>query len=146
MKCESTLEEEATVSTAACEIKLPTGLLGFEQIKHYLLIANPDEAPFRWLQVKDNPTLAFVVIDPFLVVPDYRPDIPQADVDFLRLSDPGDAQLYCIVTLHNGRGATINLKGPIVVNRLNGVGKQVVLANAAQYSVQHALPVADTAV
>jgi flagellar assembly factor FliW len=145
MKCESTLEEEPTVSTAGCEIKLPMGLLGFEQIKSYLLIANPGEAPFHWLQVKDNPTLAFVVIDPFLVVPDYRPDIPQPDVDFLRLSAPADAQLYCIVTLHHGRGATINLKGPIVINRLNGIGKQVVIANAIQYSVQYALPVADNA-
>ena len=28
------------------------GILGFEQAKNYLLIANPTEEPFRWLQVQ----------------------------------------------------------------------------------------------
>lgn len=117
------------------------GILGFEQMKQYLLIANPEEEPFRWLQVKDNASLAFVVIDPFLVVPDYRPDIPQADVDFLGLSNPSEAALLNIVTLHGHNRATVNLKGPIVVNRNTGVGKQVILANASEYSVQHPLPI-----
>ena len=33
------------------------------------------------LQVRDDATLAFVVIDPFSIAPDYRPDIPRADVE-----------------------------------------------------------------
>jgi flagellar assembly factor FliW len=37
------------------------------------------------------------------------------------------------------------LKGPVVINRNTGVGKQVVIANAAQYSVQHPLPVNEAA-
>lgn len=116
------------------------GILGFEQMKNYLLIANPEEEPFRWLQVKDNTSLAFVVIDPFLVVPDYHPDIPQSDVEFLGLANPAEAALLNIVTLHGSNSATINLKGPVVVNRTTGVGKQVILANASEYSVQHPLP------
>ena len=119
------------------------GLLGFEQIKDYLLIINPAEAPFRWLQVKDNSALAFVVIDPFLVMPDYHPDIPQADAESLGLTTPEQAALFNIVTLHANQRATINLKGPIVINRNTGIGKQVVLANAAEFSVQHPLPVAE---
>ena len=31
-------------------------------------------------------------------------------------------------------------QGPIVINRFNLIGKQVILANAADYSVQHPLP------
>lgn len=136
----NTIETEAPAQTLTCEVRLPMGILGFEQMKHYLLIANPEEAPFRWLQVKDNPSLAFVVIDPFLVVPDYHPDIPQSDVEFLGLDKPEEAALLNIVTLHGSNRATINLKGPVVVNRNTGVGKQVILANAAEYSVQHPLP------
>ena len=138
----NTIETEAPTQIVTCEVRMPMGILGFEQMKNYLLIANPEEAPFRWLQVKDNPSLAFVVIDPFLVVPDYHPDIPQSDVEFLGLDKPEEAALLniVIVTLHGSNRATINLKGPVVVNRNTGVGKQVILANAAEYSVQHPLP------
>ena len=116
------------------------GLLGFERIKEYLLISSPAEEPFRWLRVKDNPSLAFLVLEPFIALPEYQPDIPEADVEFLGLRGPGDAILYNIVTLHGEQRATINLKGPVVINRTTGVGKQVILANAAQYSVQYPLP------
>jgi len=128
-----------------CEIRMPAGLLGFEHMKNYLLVAKPAEAPFRWLQVKGNPSLAFVVIEPFFFMPDYQPDIPQADVDFLGLSSPSDAAVYAVVTVAGPRRATVNLKGPIVINRNTGLGKQVVIANAAQYSVQQPLPVDEAA-
>ncbi|HUB87794.1 MAG TPA: flagellar assembly protein FliW [Verrucomicrobiae bacterium] len=134
-------EPEAVETAACCSVQMPAGLLGFEQMKDYLLIAKPGEAPFRWLQVKDNPSLAFVVIEPFYFLPDYQPDLPQADVDFLGLTSPDDAAVYAIVTVGGPNRATANLKGPIVVNRHTGLAKQVVIANAVNYSVQHPLPV-----
>jgi flagellar assembly factor FliW len=127
----------------ANEVRLPMGLLGFEHLKDYLLVANPAEEPFLWLQVKDNGPLAFVVVNPFLVAPDYVPDLPQADADFLEIRDPEDALLFNIVTLHPAGPATVNLKGPIVINRHTGTGKQVVLANASEYDVHYPLPVAE---
>ena len=144
MNTVNTFETEITAVPTITEVGLPMGVLGFEQIKAYLLIANPGEEPFEWLQVKDNAALAFVVIDPFLVVVDYQPDIPQADVEFLGLEDPQDAVLFNIVTLHGPNRATVNLKGPVVFNRRTLVGKQVVLANAAAYSIQHPLSVGET--
>ena len=133
---------DATADTIpCCDVRIPAGLLGFEHMKDYLLIAKAGEAPFHWLQVKNNPSLAFVVIEPVYFMPDYQPDIPQADVDFLDLSSPDDAAVYVIVTVGGSRHATANLKGPIVINRNTGLAKQVVIANAAQYSVQHPLPV-----
>ena len=143
MKCVTSFETEVVPKPVICDVRLPMGILGFEQMKNYLLISNPDEEPFRWLQVKDNPALAFIVIKPFLVAPDYHPDIPEPDVQFLGLGAPEDAALLNIVTLHGPNRATVNLKGPIVINRNTGIGKQVVIANAAEYSVQHPLPLAD---
>lgn len=139
MKCLTLTETEAPDVATASQLRLPMGLLGFEHLKDYLLVSNPAEEPFLWLQVNDNGPLAFVVVNPFLVAPDYRPDLPQADVDFLGIEAPEDAVLFNIVTVHPTGQATINLKGPIVVNRNTGTGKQVVLANAADYEVQHPL-------
>jgi flagellar assembly factor FliW len=94
--------------------------------------------------VQDNIALAFVVIDPFIALADYQPDIPQVDVDFLKLKSADDALLLSVVTIHNDQRATVNLKGPIVVNRHTHVGKQVIIANAAAYSVTHPLPLAQS--
>jgi flagellar assembly factor FliW len=144
MKC-NCIETEPVATVAASNVRLPMGLLGFERMKDYLLIANPAEEPFGWLQVKGDTSLAFVVINPFLIAPDYSPDLPQTDVEFLGLNDTQDAMLLNIVTVHKQGQATINLKGPIVINRHTGVGKQVVIANATDYSVQHPLLVSEAA-
>ena len=125
-------------------IHLPLGLLGFEQYKKYVLLANPDEIPFRWLQVLEDPTLAFLVISPFEVVPNYSPEIGDDDSSFIGLKSPDDALIYNIVTLKADGHATMNLKGPIVLNRFTLSGKQVVIANAANYALQHPLPVVGT--
>jgi flagellar assembly factor FliW len=141
----TTIELETPAATPPNLVRLPLGILGFEQLKNYVLLANPDEKPFAWLRVADNNSLAFVVIDPFIVMPDYAPNIPEADVEFLDLKDPGDALLLGIVTIHGHNRATMNLKGPVVINRQTRTGKQVIIANAADYSVQHPLPVAGAA-
>ncbi len=132
-----------TTTTPPNLVRLPLGLLGFEQIKEYLLLADPAEKPFAWLRVAGNQSLAFVVIDPFVVLPEYKPDIPQTDVDYLGLKEPSDALLLCIVTVHDQNHATMNLKGPVVINRHLHIAKQVIVTNATQYSVEHRLPVAE---
>ena len=142
MKCAEIVEQAPSVVIRRDPVRMPNGLLGFEQYKDYVLVTNPDEHPFAWLQVLDQSGLVFVVVDPFLVMPDYQPDIPQADVDILKLKQADDALVLGIVTIHDARRATVNLKGPVVMNRHLHVGKQVILANAAAYSVTHPLPLA----
>lgn len=121
-------------------VHLPLGLLGFEHIKRYTLLQNNSESPFRWLQVIDQPDLAFLVLPALEVFPDYEPDVPAEDVKFLGLNGPEDALVFNIITLSAKGSATANLKGPIVLNRFTLKGKQVVLANASRYSIQHPLP------
>lgn len=121
-------------------IHLPSGLLGFEQVKRYVLSSVPGEEPFYWFRDQNDPALAFLVVSPFEVLAEYQPDLPAEDVRYLGLETPEDALLLNIVTLRSRGRSTVNLKGPIVINRFSLLGKQVVLANAADYSVQHPLP------
>ena len=58
MKCVNPTETGPAPTAIGCNVRLPMGILGFEQMKENLLIANPEEEPFRWLQVKDNPSPA----------------------------------------------------------------------------------------
>ena len=128
---------------AEVPVRFPLGILGFETYKQFVLVHAPEEAPFGWLQVQGESRLAFLVLSPFLVVPDYQAEISEDDARFLGLTMPGDALIFNIVTLRAGSQATINLKGPIVINRRTLIGRQVVLVNAGQYQVQHPLPVSD---
>jgi flagellar assembly factor FliW len=145
MNCAEMIEIETPAAARCDTVRMPNGMLSFEEIKDYVLTTDPDEVPFAWLKVKDNSALAFVVIDPFVALPDYQPDIPQADVEFLKLKSADDALLLGIVTIHDAKRATVNLKGPIVVNRHTHVAKQVIIANAGAYSVTHPLPMAEDA-
>jgi flagellar assembly factor FliW len=144
MNTTEAIESEVVTNRKEQPITLPLGLPGFEPLKQYALVTEEDQAPFSWLQVVNDPTLAFVVISPFDVLPEYQPDIPQEDVEFLEISSPGDVLLFGIVTLRGQGRATVNLKGPIVVNRHTNRGKQVVLANAACYQLQHPLPICES--
>ena len=120
-------------------IRLPGGLLGFEQAKSYVLLGCPEEAPFLRLQMNDEPKLTFLAIEPSLAVEDYQPDLSEEDTRFLALEKPEDAMLVNIVTLHRDGTATVNLKGPIVVNRRTLIGRQIIPLNSSDYSLQHAL-------
>jgi flagellar assembly factor FliW len=142
MKSADTIEQPAAPAASSNLLQMPLGILGFEQFKNYALLANPAEKPFAWLKAVDEKPLSFVVIDPFVVLPDYKPEIPEADVNFLGIKQPGDALLLGIVTIHGTNLVTMNLKGPVVINRHSHIGKQVIIANAADYSVNHPLPVA----
>ena len=77
-------------------ISLPLGLLGFESLKNYLLIASAEEAPFCWLQVVNEPSLAFLVVSPFEVDPGYE------QISRMRMWNPwafGNLRMRCSTTL-----------------------------------------------
>ena len=140
MKSAATVEPEKLEVKSENILHLPLGLLGFEQHKKYVLLTHPEEAPFLWLQMLEPPRQSFLVIPPAVAVPAYRPELSEEDVHFLGLQSPEDALVFNIVTLRRANEATVNLKGPIVINRHTLVAKQVIPLNAAGYALQHPLP------
>jgi flagellar assembly factor FliW len=141
MNTEAILEPQTQPVSSQILVQLPFGLLGFESVKKYVLLANPQEDPFMWLQMLEGARRSFLIVPPFLVLPDYQPDIPNDDVDFLGLTEPADALVFNICTLRGGK-ATVNLKGPVIFNRHTMIGKQVIPNNAARYALTYPLPVA----
>lgn len=138
-ECER-LPASAETAVHPAVLNLPLGLLGFEEVKHYVVLQNPEEHPFMWLQMTEAPKQAFLIVPPSAVVPDYRPEISDDDVAFLCLKSPEDAVIVNIVTLRTGSTSTVNLKGPIVFNRHTRIGKQVIPLNASRFTLQYPLP------
>jgi flagellar assembly factor FliW len=119
-------------------ITFEDGLLGFEHIKRYILIQNPDkEVPFHWLQAVDDPELAFVVTIPFLFKEDYEFDIPDKVIKQLGIEKHEDVVIYSIAVVPEDiKEMTINLQGPLIIHGKNKKGKQIVLDNNA-YSLKY---------
>jgi flagellar assembly factor FliW len=134
-------ERQATNGNGNNLIQLPFGLLGFECVHHYILLTRPEEEPFMWFQMVGEPKRAFLVVPPHFVVANYAPDLSELDVAFLELNDPSEAFVLNIVTMRGPGEATVNLKGPIVINRRTLIGKQIIPVNAAEYAIRHPLPI-----
>ncbi len=119
-------------------ITLRPGLLGFPDLHRYILIQHAQESPFLWLQSLDDPALAFVVLDPCLLVPDYQPAPWNLVLKQVQAESLQDLKILVILTIPPGRprDMTANLMGPIVINLKTRQGKQLVLERSP-YSHQH---------
>ncbi|HUX32310.1 MAG TPA: flagellar assembly protein FliW [Gemmatimonadaceae bacterium] len=108
------------------------GLLGFPAYRRFALLSLTDRAGMYWLQSVDVPTLAFLLVDPFLVSDGYAVDLTDIDRHDLAVHDPADVLMLVIVTLANAADGpcTANFQGPIAINLRTGLGKQLVLAES----------------
>ena len=110
-------------------VTFPDGIMGFEQFKKYALI-NSEYEPFIWLQSLDKSSLAFLLVDPFLICGDYEADIDDASLARIGIESPEDLVVMTIVTIPtDGSAITANFLGPIVINRKNNKCMQVILTD-----------------
>ncbi|MFZ5449241.1 MAG: carbon storage regulator CsrA [Thermodesulfobacteriota bacterium] len=119
-------------------ITFPSGLPGFPDSHRYVLLDDPLKSPVFCLQCLDNPALAFAVTDPAILVPNYRPKNGGNYLRELQASSPDDLKILVTLTIPNDRPheMTANLMSPLLINPVQGLGKQVVL-DKPQYSHQH---------
>lgn len=118
-------------------ITFPKGLLGFPRHTRYCLLEPGQDACFFWLQSLDEPSLAFVVTDPSLFVPDYTVPLRPEQSQELQLTNPDDAQVFVVVNKVRDE-LTGNLQGPLVINTLSRIGEQMVLAEK-RWTTRHPL-------
>ena len=136
MKIETTRFGEIDIEEERV-ITMPTGMLGFSGKSRYAIIDHAEESPFSWLQSIDDPALAFVIIDPLLVKPDYQISVHPSEISEIEIEDPSKALFLAIVNIaKNYSLITVNLLGPIVINGEKRLAKQLVLNNTA-YSTKH---------
>ena len=110
-------------------ITFPHGLLGFENMKEYVLL-DAVRQPFYWLQSLDVEQVAFVLVNPFLFRPDYELDIDDQELSEIGISDPETTLIFCIVTIPaDGSPMTANLQGPLVINREARRARQAILTD-----------------
>lgn len=118
-------------------LHLPQGLIGFPELRKYVLLDHGADSPFKWMQSLDDGAIAFVLINPLLFKPDYVVEVAESDVSELKLENEEDAIISVIVTMpSNPENMTANLKAPLVFNLQNRQGMQLVLTGS-QYTTRH---------
>jgi flagellar assembly factor FliW len=110
-------------------VTMPNGVIGFPHLHRYVFIKHREGSPFHWLQSLEEPSLAFVVMNPLIFDPQYEFTLGKAETKLLELDDPEQIQVWVLVTIPHGapERMTANLKAPLVVNLATGLAAQVIL-------------------
>lgn len=124
---------------AAQIITFPSGLLGFEELKRFVLLERPEIAPLEWLQSVEDPQIVFTVIDPAVIFGNYHPALKAEDWEAVQLPEGSAHRLRVLVTVPKDPAEmTANLLGPLVLGPAGGLGRQVVL-HESDYPVRQRL-------
>ena len=122
-----TTEEEKTIT-------MPFGMLGFPDVKRFVILQHKENSPFFWYQSVDDPMLAFVIMSPFLFKPDYNVDVENVlkEMSWNEEEKQNTLELYVVVNIPKGAPdkMTANLIGPILINNKIHQAVQMVISDS----------------
>ncbi len=120
-------------------IHMREGMPGFPDIKSFILLDSEETKPFYSYQSIDDPSLAFIIMDPFLFKPDYKVDTSQL---LKKMNWKEDEEItICVIinaTHKDPRKMTANLVGPLIINAKKCEAAQMVIYDS-NYSYKHTI-------
>lgn len=112
------------------------GLIGMEDCRRWVLLADAQNSALGWLQSLDRPEVALGVVSPRRFVPNYQVRVARREIQPLGLQNANEAQILTIVS-HSGGALSLNLKAPLVIHLSERLGRQIVARD--DHAVQHRL-------
>ncbi|EHL20185.1 MAG: flagellar assembly protein FliW [Peptoanaerobacter stomatis] len=107
-------------------LTLKDGMLGYEELNRFILIKE-DDIFVEYLQAIDE-LVAFAVMDPFLIKQDYSFDVPDSVLKALDIKSEEDVVIKTVVVIPEDiTKIRTNLQAPIVFNKSNNKGMQIIL-------------------
>ena len=114
-------------------IDIPEGILGFPDNHQFVLLEHDSEGtPFKWLQSADRADLAFIVMDPLLLMDNYIVDIDDETAVLFgakKIDDQFALMSIVNVPRENPIEMTLNVRAPIAVHLERRLGRQIILSN-----------------
>lgn len=121
-------------------LSFPVGLFGFEEEGSFLLL--PFEGSGQGmlcLQSTKTPSLAFVLLDPFCLDPDYAPVLQPAELRLLEAEDMRELCFYVLCAVKEPVSeSTVNLRCPVVVQPRTRQARQIIM-ETRRYTMRHKL-------
>lgn len=116
------------------------GFFGFPDLKQFLpLRLDEENESLLLMQSVENSQVAFVVIAPTILCPDYSPDLTAEDLASLEAESSNELSYYAVCVIKNNYlEDTVNLKCPLAINPKTKAARQVILENT-NYGYRHKL-------
>lgn len=120
-------------------LTFPEGLIGFEDLRQFVVMPNKKEGLLFWIQSVEDPDVALVLTDPTNFFLTYK-IIPEED-ERTKLEITTDDACYSlvVVTVSPEREVTFNLMAPILFSPKSNRAIQVILEKSG-YSTREPLP------
>ena len=120
-------------------VEFEKGLLGLEHLKNYVIEDIEGNEDFKILKSLDDNDISLVITSPFFIMKDYEIELSQEVIRNLCINNQEEVMVFSTVTLNSDmKKTTVNLRAPIVINKNNATGEQVVL-NKECYKIKHPL-------
>jgi flagellar assembly factor FliW len=108
-------------------LRIKGGLLGFTNLNKYIIIRHHGQSPFVWLQSLERLELAFPLLDPHLIYPDYLLEISRENAEEIGIENEDDVAIFVLVAMRsNKKQIQLNMQGPLIVNRKNNLAMQFI--------------------
>mgnify|MGYP000939922669 CR=1 FL=1 len=118
-------------------IHFPNGIYGFENIKDFILLQEDEKKVIWSLQAAETAYPSLIVLDPFLILPNYRPALTEEQNKFFGNPKPDDLCYLAVAVIRkNLEDSAVNLKSPIVIHVKSRLGMQIILEDS-NYPVQY---------
>ena len=109
-------------------ITFPEGLLGFQDLRQFVLLDDPNDDIFAWLQSCELPSVAFPVLEPEIFGQYYNVNLTKNESELLKLSAEQKPTFMNIITIPDDpTQMTANVKAPIAFNMQQKIARQCVL-------------------
>ncbi len=116
----------------------PAGLAGFEDCRHWVVLADANNESVGWLQCVSRADLALAVVSPRRFAPDYQVRVTRSQLAPLQLEALDRAYVLTVVS-KDAAHLTLNLKAPLIINLDRRLGRQVITCDEqpVQFPVAH---------
>lgn len=104
------------------------GLIGFNDSKQWVILADTENPAVAWLQSLLDPSLAMAVVSPRRFIPNYQVRLSASELSPIRLTDVDQAFVLCVVSRNDNR-LTMNLRAPIIINLDQKIGAQIMTSD-----------------
>ena len=108
-------------------LEFPKGILGFSDLRRFVLLPHRNSTSVAWLQSLDSPGIALPVVSAHALEAGYEGAMTRLELNALGVSDPNEIAALLVLSVTPGLPPTVNGKAPILVDAVTRKGVQVVL-------------------
>ena len=120
-------------------LHFPAGLIGFPNLRNFIVMPNKKQGPLFWIQSVDDPDIAFVLTDPTNFFLEYKVIPEESEKNHLQIENEKECYVLSVVTVPQDRKITLNLAAPILFSPKSNRAIQVILENT-EYQSKTPLP------